>query len=239
MTGDLLDRLLSMRIEEPGAARSFEEALADEEGWPRVRAEKVALEYRRFLYLAATSGREVTPSVLVDKAWHLHLTYSRHYWETLCGEMLSRPLHHRPSLGGAFESERHRRQYEDTLALYQATFGTPPPPSVWPRRSRPSHGQQAAKRKGLRRFTWLGSGLLAAIGFWGGVPAFLAALLLIVIVTLGAAAARNARADGRKGDSGGACGGGGGVETAAWTGDGGGDGAGCGGGCGGCGGCGG
>lgn len=131
---DLIHALEAMRIEEPGAIRSFEDALAEETGWPAERARQVSREYRRFLYLAATSERPLSPSVAVDRAWHLHLGYSRHYREKLCGEILKRPLDHRPSGGGAHESESHRRQYAETLALYEAEFGEPPPLSAWPRK---------------------------------------------------------------------------------------------------------
>ncbi len=41
-------------------------------------------EYRRFAFLAATAGHPVTPSDAVDQAWHLHLTYSRDYWDRFC-----------------------------------------------------------------------------------------------------------------------------------------------------------
>jgi hypothetical protein len=123
--------LAAMRIEPKGAALSFSARLARENGWSATHTGAVMGEYRRFLYLAAHS-EAVTPSEDVDQAWHLHLTYSRHYWETLCASLLGRPLHHEPTTGGTGERAHYRRQYEATLALYRATFGDAPPPSVWP-----------------------------------------------------------------------------------------------------------
>ena len=76
--------LAAMRIEAGGAALTFAARLARENGWSAAHAAAVVEEYRRFLYLAATAG-PVTPSEDVDQAWHLHLSYTRHYWEVPCG----------------------------------------------------------------------------------------------------------------------------------------------------------
>lgn len=116
-----------------GFSRSFEDALSRDQGWRRSLAAMVIEEYRRFLYLAAISDREVTPSRAVDAAWHLHLTWGRHYWDELCGRILRRPLHHLPGDGSAADEERHRRQYLETLALYERVFGASPPHGIWPR----------------------------------------------------------------------------------------------------------
>ena len=131
--GALWSLLRDMRIEDPGACRTFERALAEENGWPLERAREVSFEYRRFLYLAALARHEVTPSTAVDAAWHLHLTYTRHYWDVLCREIIGRPLHHLPSAGGEAEQARLREQYRATLILYHETFGEPPPIPIWRR----------------------------------------------------------------------------------------------------------
>lgn len=231
----LLQQLLAMRIEEPGASLSFEQALAAEQGWSQTRAAAVAAEYRRFLYLAATSARDATPSRAVDKAWHLHLTYSRHYWDEMCGSMLGQALHHRPGTGGAVESEHYRRQYEDTLALYEATFGTPPPPSIWPRHGAPAHGPGIAPTSfpGILWIGWVALSLflVAGAGALGGGPALLTAAAIIMVAWLVVRTVAGEEGPGRRDGASGSCGGSGG----GWTGDcGDGGSAGCGGG--GCGG---
>jgi hypothetical protein len=153
---DPLGRALgAMRIEPEGAALTFAAKLARDNGWDRPFAEAVAQEYRRFLYLAATAQTPVTPSDAVDRAWHLHLTYSRHYWDVLCGQILGRPLHHDPSLGGAGEDARHRDQYAGTLARYRETFGEEPPAAIWP------GGMPAPKR--ARRLAALTGGAAATM----------------------------------------------------------------------------
>jgi hypothetical protein len=128
----LFEKLDSMKIEPEGAALTFPKRLARENGWSLEFAERVCGEYKRFLYLAATSGHPVTPSDEVDQAWHLHLTYTRHYWDVLCAQILEKPLHHGPTEGGAVEGQRYRDQYEATLKSYAAAFGAEPPSDIWP-----------------------------------------------------------------------------------------------------------
>jgi hypothetical protein len=128
----LLENLNHMRIEPEGSAITFVARLSSENGWSLDFAQRVFCEYRRFLFLAATAGHAVTPSDEVDQAWHLHLTYTRHYWETLCGQILKCSLHHGPTLGGAQEDGRYLEQYDRTIAAYTQTFGHAPPADLWP-----------------------------------------------------------------------------------------------------------
>jgi hypothetical protein len=128
----LLSSIESMRIEPAGAAINFERRLADENGWSLAFAQRVSVEYRRFIYLAAIAPNPVTPSDEVDQAWHLHLGYSRHYWDVMCSQILGKPLHHGPTAGGAQERARYVAQYETTLALYHETYGETAPTDIWP-----------------------------------------------------------------------------------------------------------
>ncbi len=129
---DLFTRLLAFPIDEGTPDLSFEARLARENGWDLDFARRVVAEYKRFVFLAMTAGHTVTPSEPVDQAWHLHLTYSRSYWERMCGELLGRPLHHGPTRGGAAESTKFYDLYTRTLASYRAAFGSVPPADVWP-----------------------------------------------------------------------------------------------------------
>src|SRR4051794_29247128 len=88
---DLRARLQAFTPDEPGVVFPFSARLAREQGWTRAQAERVVREYLRFVYLAATAGHPVTPSKMVDEAWHLHLTYTRGYWDELCGRVLGMP----------------------------------------------------------------------------------------------------------------------------------------------------
>ena len=127
----LWKRLLEYRFDAPGASMPFSRKLAKEEGWSASRAAKVIEEYRKFLYLSQVSPGQASPSVAVDRAWHLHLTYTQDYWGDLCDNVLNKPLHHHPS-NGAEEDGRFVDQYRQTRALYKTEFGRPPPKDVWP-----------------------------------------------------------------------------------------------------------
>jgi hypothetical protein len=253
--GDPLWRALAaMRIEPEGAVLGFAARLARENGWRAAHGEAVVEEYRRFLYLAATTG-QVTPSEDVDQAWHLHLTYSRHYWDVLCGEILKRPLHHGPTEGGAAEDARYCAQDEATLSLYRATFGEEPPPVIWPAgvdrfAVRPLRIDASLYWLVPRALTGRTAGLAAAslliaacaalAGNSGGGESSSMAIPIIALsagialLGLAAAAGRNSRRkkDGSGCGTGSSCGSddNGGHHSSSDSGDGGG---GCGGGCGG------
>jgi hypothetical protein len=93
---------------------------------------RVFEEYRRFAFLAVVAGHPVTPSDAVDQAWHLHLLYTRSYWEDFCPHVLQRPLHHHPTAGGPRERVKFQGWYRSTLASYRRYFGSEPPVDIWP-----------------------------------------------------------------------------------------------------------
>ena len=128
----LWDRILAHRFDDPAARLTFTARLARENGWTIGRAVRVVDEYRRVAFLALTAGHAVTPSEDVDQAWHLHLAYTRDYWQTFCRDVLGEPLHHGPTRGGRAEADRYDDQYRQTLAAYAAAFDAPPPVDIWP-----------------------------------------------------------------------------------------------------------
>lgn len=130
---DIHAKLLTMQIVPPGARSDFTTRLAAENGWSSPRSERAYSEYLRFLALAATAPSMVVPSDDIDRAWHLHLLHTRHYWQVLCRTILETDLHHEPSSGSAEDTGRHRDAYLETLRRYEATFGEHPPIDVWPR----------------------------------------------------------------------------------------------------------
>lgn len=168
----LWERLADHRIGPADASLSFAARLARENRWDSAHAARVIGEYKRFCYLAVTAGHEVTPSDAVDQAWHLHLTYSRDYWQTFCPDVLRADLHHGPTQGGTAERERFYRQYADTLAAYEAAFGAVPPADIWP----DAHRRFAVDPQGVRvnfsdgillqRRVALALGLLVFVAGW-------------------------------------------------------------------------
>lgn len=131
---DLWRRIEAHPIGLPGASLTFADRLARENRWSPEHATRVILEYKLFCYLARTAaaGEQATPSDAVDQAWHLHLTYSRDYWEVFCSEVLRASLHHGSTAGGQVERARYYDQYAATLKVYEDAFGEPPPEEIWP-----------------------------------------------------------------------------------------------------------
>lgn len=128
---DLWARLEAHAFDDPGAAAPFSVKLAAEEGWTPDYTRRVIEEYRKFLYLTQITDGEATPSEVVDRAWHMHLTFTRDYWDGLCGEVLRRGLHHDPC-SGPEEMPRYADQYRATLRLYEREFDALPPSDIWP-----------------------------------------------------------------------------------------------------------
>ncbi|KQM27394.1 MULTISPECIES: glycine-rich domain-containing protein [unclassified Sphingomonas] len=128
----LIGRIETLAIGQTDATLGFEGRLAAENGWSEAFAARVAVEYRRFLALIATGEEPLTPSDAVDQAWHLHLAYTRDYWQGLCRDIVGHAIHHEPTSGGPDQLERYRDCYARTLDRYRATFGEVPPIDIWP-----------------------------------------------------------------------------------------------------------
>ncbi len=127
-------RLREFQFDLAQPAFGFAARLAKEQGWTNAFAARAIEEYRRFVYLAMTAGHPVTPSPVVDEVWHLHLTYTRSYWDRMCGQVLGKPLHHDPTQGGAAEDAKFVDWYGRTKVAYAKAFGVMPPGDIWPAR---------------------------------------------------------------------------------------------------------
>ncbi|MGQ0801032.1 MAG: TIGR04222 domain-containing membrane protein, partial [Pseudomarimonas sp.] len=128
----LWQRIQAHPFENATVALDFTRRLAREQHWSLSEARAAVAEYRKFCFLAAL-GHAVTPSVDVDEVWHLHLTYSRDYWQCFCAQVLRTHLHHGPTVGGLAADARYRDQYGATLRLYEQYFDVPPV-RWWPAR---------------------------------------------------------------------------------------------------------
>lgn len=204
LSPQLYDRLCRFRFDS-----GFSDRLAKENNWSGAFAADAIKEYLRFMYLAAVAPHPVTPSELVDKVWHLHLIYTRSYWDELCGKLLDKALHHDPAKGLAHEDARFARQYELTLALYFCEFGEKAREDMWPRSAQ--RPDVKARRKTVVVIGAICCALLAAGAASSGNPAIdslVPVLLLgIVIVLIGAfyKGARGGRGGGDGNGGGGAC----------------------------------
>ncbi len=127
----LWNRIDDHKFDESDVALSFSVRLARENNWQPDFAQRVIQEYKKFIFLAVTTGHAVTPSEEVDQVWHLHLLYTRSYWGDFC-QLLGEPLHHDPTKGGFDEEHKFKTGYEHTLRSYERVFMDAPPPDIWP-----------------------------------------------------------------------------------------------------------
>ena len=127
----LWSSLVNFQIDQPGTSFTFASRLARENGWSKAYAERVILEYKKFLFLSVVSPGGLTPSDPVDQAWHLHLTYTKSYWINLCRDTLQQEIHHNPTKGGAEEARKFDGYYTTLQSLYENHFGTRPPLDIW------------------------------------------------------------------------------------------------------------
>ena len=127
----LWERLDALDFDKGPVAFGFADRLARDNDWSIATALRAIHEYKRFVYLAMVSGHEVTPSDEVDQVWHLHLTYTRHYWGPFA-ECLGAPLHHGPTTGSSDDKTRFDDNYLRTRQSYEAEFGEYPPEDLWP-----------------------------------------------------------------------------------------------------------
>lgn len=128
----LLEKVRKFSLDEESAALPFSARLAREQGWTLAYAARVGDEYKRFMMLAVAAGHPVTPSEEVDAAWHLHLLYTRNYWQAWCRDVLGKEVHHDPTAGGQKEGEKFTDWYAQTLQSYRKHFGEEPPADIWP-----------------------------------------------------------------------------------------------------------
>jgi len=136
----LWEKIKQFPIDDGAATLPFSARLAKEQRWTTKFTQRAILEYKRFIFLCCVLDKGASPSGIVDEVWHLHLTYTRSYWEDFCRNTLGRDLHHIPSTGGDEQHHKHQEWYKETLAQYKAFFDSDPPDDIWP-----SPGIQAPK----------------------------------------------------------------------------------------------
>lgn len=83
-------------------------------------------EAKRMLYLSVVAKEAVSPSNLVDMAWHEMLMFTRYYREfsNFIGSFVDHDPTPGPPDGG--------NMYERTKVLYEAHFKEKPDPKFWP-----------------------------------------------------------------------------------------------------------
>ena len=128
---NLWNKINNFQFDKPNIRLTFSQRLARENGFSEVFARQIVEEYKKYIFLCCVSEQPVTPSNYVDLAWHLHLTYTKSYWEDLCQNTLGKMLHHNPTEGGKKEGNKYKNWYDYTLKLYEQKFGIKPLKTVW------------------------------------------------------------------------------------------------------------
>ena len=128
----LWDRIRTYEIGNSSASLSFSDRLARDNGWPIKYSLRTIHEYKKFIFLICISNEPLTPSDQVDQVWHLHLLYTKDYWENFCEQILSKTIHHGPTEGGSTEKHKFKTLYSNTLVKYHETFKQNPPKDIWP-----------------------------------------------------------------------------------------------------------
>ncbi len=228
----LWNRLQGFSLDASDADFPFSKKLAKEENWTLDFTKKAIEEYKKFIYLCCILPHGASPSKTVDKVWHMHLIYTRNYWEEFCPEILRRKLHHHPSKGGQHEKDRHQDWFLDTLSQYKTIFQKEAPADIWLEKT---EKKTRKNRLNKLRIVPLFMPLFLLSSCLGEVLSTLGIIILsgLGIIVFGSVLSLFSDSNGghSKGkDDGGAGGSCGGSSCG---------GGGCGGGCGGCGGCGG
>lgn len=130
---ELYKRIQAFALDRPDSQLSFSQRLAKDNGWSSGYTQRVIEEYKKFVFLAVAAGHPVTPSDQIDQVWHLHLTYTRLYWQEFCPKILQTTLHHEPTRGGSSEQLKFGSWYSKTLESYEQFFGHIPPIDIWPK----------------------------------------------------------------------------------------------------------
>ncbi|WP_188151893.1 glycine-rich domain-containing protein [Teredinibacter waterburyi] len=126
------EKLLKFEVQSNGDFEIFWNKLTSENSWSLLYAKEAFSEYKKFVWLASVSPSRVVPSTVVDKVWHLHMTFTKSYWLDFCREVLGFDFHHIPSSQTSASKQADKIQYENTLLMYEREFGGKPNERYWP-----------------------------------------------------------------------------------------------------------
>lgn len=106
---------------------------ADDEGLPLEVAYEHERELKRYLALCATHPGELyRMRGPIDNLWHTFIIFTEDY-HRFCEEVAGTFIHHFPDRRGEVPAEVKREGYQRFLDAYEATYGEPAPPQIWPR----------------------------------------------------------------------------------------------------------
>jgi len=105
--------------------------LGQENNWDFIYTIRVIEEYKKFLFVYALDKKPISPPHPIDEAWHIHILYTKKYFEELT-PILGKVLHHEPESGKKEENEitKLKNWYDSTINRYRNLFGKEPS-DIW------------------------------------------------------------------------------------------------------------
>lgn len=128
MNYELWDKIAAFDFDNPKSEYCFSLRLAAENYWTKSFTQEAILEYKKFMYLAATSDYMVSPSEVVDTVWHQHLIFTQSY-QDFC-VILGKQVQHIPSTHNKEEFGKFQLAKERTIKFYENEFGLQPK-NIW------------------------------------------------------------------------------------------------------------
>lgn len=115
-------------LDDPISEYGFSTRLQHGNFWTSNFTKEAILEYKKFMYLAASMDFMVSPSEIIDKVWHQHLIFTTSY-NQFC-TLLGKKIEHIPSTHNDTDFEKFKLAKERTQAAYLKVFGEQPR-SIW------------------------------------------------------------------------------------------------------------
>lgn len=128
MNHTLWNQVQDFQFDSPTEEYGFATRLAYENTWTLHFTQNALLEYKKFMFLAATANEMVSPSEIVDIVWHQHLIFTQSY-SSFC-DLLGKKIAHIPSTHHHSEKAMFSKAKERTKQLYEAHFGKQPD-EIW------------------------------------------------------------------------------------------------------------
>jgi hypothetical protein len=106
----------------------LEQKIIKATGLDRAEIPEILSEVLRFMQMINLSAERLTPSNLVDLAWHEFILFTKYYAD-FCQKHFGGFIHHHP---GGLEGE-NRLAFKKSHYFYQKYFGKEPNPKYWGR----------------------------------------------------------------------------------------------------------
>ena len=119
-------KLEAMELDDPQAKVPLSARLAAETILDLSIIQTAIAEYKKYLYLAVTYQIPLVMPTVAERVWITHITYTRHYWDYMCNEVLGFDLHYR-SPAELAEVDGRTDYRGQIYAAYAKTFGSESP----------------------------------------------------------------------------------------------------------------